>query len=1326
MAGNNDQVKYTDLFDSDITSGLNALKTALEEVVKQIAALKAEAQALKKALGNANTATREQQQTTAADATEAERLSRQIKELTTEEARLKAAIAEANRMTKLQGQAANAAEGSLNQMRARYKLLVAEMSNYNLKTEEGRRKMQSTAAQARKLRDEIYKLEASYGQFGRNVGNYTGALGKFGNRLKEATARFVAFNAAFLSFTGLIRFGKAIIDTRKELESALVTFKALAGEVQGAKLFEQMKEFAFTTPVTLSAAAKATQTMLSFGVAQEKVIDIMKRLGDISAGDSDRLYRLALAYSQANQAGRLMGQDTLQFINAGFNPLYYISLRTGESMEKLRDQMKKGKIPIEQVTQAIIDATSQGGQFNNMLEKQKETLKGAANIMSGAWQNMLNEMGEDMESGIVGIIKWLTNLMKNWRETMHTLEELAVGFGTAKAVLWLWKAALDAGTASLGQHTAALNADTTANVANTVAAEKATKAGFSLKGMFGSVGTAVKGLGSIAVTALKRFIPFAALFYGGKLVMGLVNASRETKRLTDYTKDFAATAVTMNKETADEVKLLDKLFEELKKAKKGSKEYKDAQQNIIDNFSQYDSKLKTELTDVNNLGIAYDNLKTAIENAGKARARQAFQQKAEERLNEAAAGLTGWIEDFMSNADYVDELGRFTLKATTREYHSVPSPSRVIARATEYTTPAPVDWFNAAQQLLAARSMEELQNNMWYDAIVNGHVQGVPGAWKDWVGVNKDERIVKYIESLKKYIESTRKANGMWGEYKPLDGSGYPTVFTGGGVDDGKKRKASGSFNNAYRGVTMEDVLVEEANAMRDKGGDVLAEIQLWYDKKVAIANAAYDKEMATMRKERKEREDSLEQNLNKAIQFQSKYNSIVAEVDKDPYLDEEGKAARKAELAQQLQEATELISDAENQRQNIADYYAQKAIAARQKRDNELADLEEQRTEKIFQEEQKRFKAFQDAEKRRFDLEKHNAIERAKFDMEQEKASKQWQIDHAKELELSEAELAILKEEVEWLNKKYNQGNYNAKRGNTGNYSNIMDVLFGEKITNDQISALNSVFDQAKEALNSWMDARKAAADQAKELADDEVSAAENALNREIELRNQGYANDVALREKELADAKEKQKKAVELQAKYKKEQVLLDAAMQTSSMITASANIFKQFPIYVAIPMLATLWGAFGYAKIQAYQAAEKSVQFKEGGVMLLEGGSHESGHDVNLGIGPEGSNLRAEGDEYFAVINKRSSRKYGSQIPAVVNALNSGMFEDRYIKTSDAVGLLPQVIRADNGTAVDLSSLEGGVDALVKQGESRWSTEGEYRVMRYKNLTRRVRIS
>ena len=311
-----------------------------------------------------------------------------------------------------------------------------------------------------------------------------------------------------------------------------------------------------------------------------------------------------------------------------------------------------------------------------------------------------------------------------------------------------------------------------------------------------------------------------------------------------------------------------------------------------------------------------------------------------------------------------------------------------------------------------------------------------------------------------------------------------------------------------------------------------------------------------------------------------------------------------------------------------------------------------------------------------------------------------------------------------------FGNGASNIGKKERGNYTNITDLLFGDSLTKDQQSSLSSVFDQAKEALNSWMDARKAAADQAKELADDEVSAAEQALNREIELRNQGYANDVALRERELADAKKAQKDAAMEQQKIAKEQVLLDAAMQASSMITASANILKNFPNPVAwVPMLATMWGAFAYAKVKAYQAANKTLKFREGGVMLLEGGSHESGHDVNLGIGPDGSNLRAEGGEYFAVINKRNSRRYGREIPGIVNALNSGVFEDRYIKTSDAAGLVGAVgamsAATESGRGVDLSAVEKGVQELVKQGDEKWSSEGNYRVMRYKNLVRRVKV-
>ena len=479
-----------------------------------------------------------------------------------------------------------------------------------------------------------------------------------------------------------------------------------------------------------------------------------------------------------------------------------------------------------------------------------------------------------------------------------------------------------------------------------------------------------------------------------------------------------------------------------------------------------------------------------------------------------------------------------------------------------------------------------------------------------------------------------------------------------------------------------------------------------------AVKQEAIDAEVAT---HKKKMGDIAEQEALRLFEFEQKTNKAIFEQDLHT-------AREKATF--EKQQAIELAEFRLRIAENSPNYRKEDVETMRQ----ELLKLRFELSNINVKYDEEEFKKRQEVEKRQFELTKHTAIEEKKFVMQQQLEFLKWRIDHAAALGISKDMLEVMKREYDEMFKQFQAGNYSTGQKNIrGSASNIIDLIFPDWDA-DKKRALNSVFDQAKEALNSWMDARKAAADQAKELADDEVSAAENALNREIELRNQGYANNVALRERELADAKEKQKQAVEEQKKIAQQQILLDAALQTSSLITASANILKQFAAQplLAASLLGLMWGSFGYAKIKAYQASTKSIQFREGGVMLLNGGSHESGHDVNLGIGPDGSNLRAEGGEYFAVINKRNSRKYGSEIPAVVNALNSGMFEDRYIKTSDAVGLMGSMGRMGNmGEAVDLSAVESGVGELVKQGESKWTVEGEYRVERYKNRVRRVKI-
>ena len=132
-------------------------------------------------------------------------------------------------------------------------------------------------------------------------------------------------------------------------------------------------------------------------------------------GDSQRLQSLALSFSQMTATGKLMGQDLLQMINAGFNPLAEISRKTGKSIGDLKDEMEKGAISADMVREAFISATSEGGKFNGMLEAQSKIISGAYSNLQGAIDDAFNRIGENAQPIILQTIDGLTSLAKNLR-----------------------------------------------------------------------------------------------------------------------------------------------------------------------------------------------------------------------------------------------------------------------------------------------------------------------------------------------------------------------------------------------------------------------------------------------------------------------------------------------------------------------------------------------------------------------------------------------------------------------------------------------------------------------------------------------------------------------------------------------------------------------------------------------------------------------------------------------------------------------------------------------------------------------------------------------
>ena len=266
-----------------------------------------------------------------------------------------------------------------------------------------------------------------------------------------------------------------------------------------------------------------------------------------------------------------------------------------------------------------------------------------------------------------------------------------------------------------------------------------------------------------------------------------------------------------------------------------------------------------------------------------------------------------------------------------------------------------------------------------------------------------------------------------------------------------------------------------------------------------------------------------------------------------------------------------------------------------------------------------------------------------------------------------------------------------------------------------------------ALEAVNHLIDGYVQAAEAKKRLADEEVDRAKTVLDAELEARANGYANEVETARKELDLARKNQQKAIEEQKRAQRAQEAIDTATQTSSLITATANLWKSLSSvpYVgtalAIAAIAAMWGSFAAAKIKAHQVAgSSSEEYGEGTVELLQGGSHQSGNDIDLGRKADGTRRRAEGGEYFAVINKRNSRRYRGLIPDVINSLNDGTFAEKYMGAYQGGNVI-----VNEDRRADLSGLTNDVRLIREQGEREQFLDGNgSTIQTYKNLRRIIR--
>lgn len=452
------------------------------------------------------------------------------------------------------------------------------------------------------------KLEAAIRQARRQLHSIGDSAVAEGERVDSAMDKIAAAVGAAFTLNAAKDFAMQVVNVRAQIQALEVSFSTLLGSKQQAdRMLAEMKDFATTSPLGLEDLAKAGQTLLGFGIEAQRIMPLMQQIGDVAMGDASKFQSLTLAFAQMSASGRLMGQDLLQMINAGFNPLQTMSEQTGKSLGVLKKEMEKGAISSQMVADAFRAATSEGGKFHGMLAAQGQTIAGKMGQLQDAISTLLNEIGTNHQDTIARSLDNLIALTEHWQEVAKVVGVLITTFGAYKAAMMaVW--AVQKGMAAMSTIATFLS------LARSIHSAKDAMIAFNLVTKASPLGLLIGAISAaVAAYALYR---------------------NEIEEVLGLTTAVSRAQEEMQQSLGKELARVDRLFTAMQNAKKGTQAYKQAKAEIISQYGGYLKGLSKEVAQLDNVRKAYDAIRRAATDAAKARAMEKLSTQAADKLIE--------------------------------------------------------------------------------------------------------------------------------------------------------------------------------------------------------------------------------------------------------------------------------------------------------------------------------------------------------------------------------------------------------------------------------------------------------------------------------------------------------------------------------------------------------------------------------------------------------------------------------------------------------------------------------------------------------------------
>lgn len=551
----------------------------------------------------------------------------------------------------------------------------------------------------------------------------------------------VFFYAGLGAITGFV---KGLMDVRGQYELLERSIGAVLNDFEkGSQIFREQQTLALKSPFTVIDLASTTKMLAAYNFEAEGLVDVSKRIADISAALGVPMERLTYNLGQIRAQTILTARDARDFANAGLSITTELAKMYTEQEERIvsvgdvMDRMSNKMVSFTDVMKVLNRYTDEGGMFYDFQAKQAETLAGQLSNLIDAYDFMLNEIGKENQGMLTGSISLVRSLFENWRSVANILIVVATALGVYKTAQIAVATVQLAANMNLRKYSEYLVIARKA-LRDKAAATKLAEA--STQNLNKTLLAVAKNPYAVIIAGL------AAL--GVAIYQAYTNATKFRKELESITAGGLINAQQM---TSD----FDALVKKLNESEKGSRNFRDALKEINNTYGSYLPNMLTEINYASELAKNYNKVVDAIYNKAKSQALEKSYQVITEKYSEQQQDAIANIIEKMTEGG----ISKVNAQEITRNF--VASLDKGLSKGETYMT----RFYSISKKYLGG-STAEMEK-------LNSVVQSLFGS------SGSIDKLGKAITEQKKAIQEVREASDIISN-RPT----YSSVIEGQAIDN--------------------------------------------------------------------------------------------------------------------------------------------------------------------------------------------------------------------------------------------------------------------------------------------------------------------------------------------------------------------------------------------------------------------------------------------------------------------------------------------------------------------------------------------------------------